>query len=170
MSRFVACRNLEGKVISDTQCDPAAKPLAVHPCGDKNCPAHWVEQEWDQVKPSPAPCPQLSFPPHIPQELVGAWLPWQNCTLVVAPSTKRKGAMPQFVPPRTSRFVALAAFPGTSIGGQQCPEEIHLLSHLWLPAGSCRHLSRALSRICTHLPKILVPPPERKPQKKQLVL
>ncbi|NXE49398.1 ATL2 protein, partial [Casuarius casuarius] len=48
MSRFIACRNLEGKVISDSQCDPTAKPLAVHPCGDKNCPAHWVEQEWDQ--------------------------------------------------------------------------------------------------------------------------
>ncbi|NXG30676.1 ATL2 protein, partial [Dromaius novaehollandiae] len=48
MSRFIACRNLEGKVISDSQCDRAAKPLAVHPCGDKNCPAHWVEQEWDQ--------------------------------------------------------------------------------------------------------------------------
>ncbi|NXL01567.1 ATL2 protein, partial [Mesembrinibis cayennensis] len=48
MSRFIACRNLEGKVISDSQCDPATKPLAVHPCGDKNCPAHWVEQEWDQ--------------------------------------------------------------------------------------------------------------------------
>lgn len=55
MSRFVACRNLEGKVISDAQCDPATKPLAVHPCGDKNCPAHWVEQEWDQVKPTPHP-------------------------------------------------------------------------------------------------------------------
>ncbi|NWZ22066.1 ATL2 protein, partial [Asarcornis scutulata] len=52
MSRFVACRNLEGKVISNAQCDPAAKPLAVHPCGDKNCPAHWVEQEWDQCDAS----------------------------------------------------------------------------------------------------------------------
>uniref|UniRef100_A0A8B9TQW2 Uncharacterized protein n=1 Tax=Anas platyrhynchos TaxID=8839 RepID=A0A8B9TQW2_ANAPL len=52
MSRFVACRNLEGKVISDAQCDPATKPLAVHPCGDKNCPAHWVEQEWDQCDAS----------------------------------------------------------------------------------------------------------------------
>ncbi|NXT53118.1 ATL2 protein, partial [Pluvianellus socialis] len=48
MSRFIACRNLEGKVISNSQCDPATKPLAVHPCGEKNCPAHWVEQEWDQ--------------------------------------------------------------------------------------------------------------------------
>ncbi|KFQ95832.1 ADAMTS-like 2, partial [Nipponia nippon] len=52
MSRFIACRNLEGKVISDSQCDPATKPLAVHPCGDKNCPAHWVEQEWDQCDAS----------------------------------------------------------------------------------------------------------------------
>uniref|UniRef100_A0A8C6ZMH5 ADAMTS-like protein 2 n=1 Tax=Nothoprocta perdicaria TaxID=30464 RepID=A0A8C6ZMH5_NOTPE len=48
MSRFIACRNHDGKVIADSQCDPAAKPLAIHPCGDKNCPAHWVEQEWDQ--------------------------------------------------------------------------------------------------------------------------
>ncbi|KGL99577.1 ADAMTS-like 2, partial [Charadrius vociferus] len=52
MSRFVACRNLEGKVISNSQCDPATRPLAVHPCGDKNCPAHWVEQEWDQCDAS----------------------------------------------------------------------------------------------------------------------
>ncbi|NWV47450.1 ATL2 protein, partial [Daphoenositta chrysoptera] len=52
MSRFIVCRNLEGKVISSSQCDPATKPLAVHPCGDKNCPAHWVEQEWDQCDAS----------------------------------------------------------------------------------------------------------------------
>ncbi|NWY26025.1 ATL2 protein, partial [Pheucticus melanocephalus] len=52
MSRFVACRNLEGKVISSSQCDPATKPLAVHPCGDKNCPAHWLEQEWEQCDAS----------------------------------------------------------------------------------------------------------------------
>ncbi|NXM04843.1 ATL2 protein, partial [Tyrannus savana] len=52
MSRFIACRNLEGKVISNSQCDPATKPLAVHPCGDKNCPAHWVEQEWEQCDAS----------------------------------------------------------------------------------------------------------------------
>ncbi|NXJ77170.1 ATL2 protein, partial [Trogon melanurus] len=52
MSRFIACRNQEGKVISSSQCDPATKPLAVHPCGDKNCPAHWVEQEWDQCDAS----------------------------------------------------------------------------------------------------------------------
>ncbi|NXS35378.1 ATL2 protein, partial [Pomatostomus ruficeps] len=52
MSRFIVCHNLEGKVISSSQCDPSTKPLAVHPCGDKNCPAHWVEQEWDQCDAS----------------------------------------------------------------------------------------------------------------------
>lgn len=78
MSRFIACRNLEGKVISSSQCDLATKPLAVHPCGDKNCPAHWVEQEWEQVKLNPPLCPQISFPPHIPQDVVGAWFPWQS--------------------------------------------------------------------------------------------
>uniref|UniRef100_A0A8C2AMJ6 Si:ch211-267e7.3 n=1 Tax=Cyprinus carpio TaxID=7962 RepID=A0A8C2AMJ6_CYPCA len=48
MRRYVVCKNSSGKVISDGQCDPELKPLAVHPCGDKNCPAHWVEQEWEQ--------------------------------------------------------------------------------------------------------------------------
>lgn len=48
MRRYVVCKNSNGKVISDSQCDPELKPLAVHPCGDKNCPAHWVEQEWAQ--------------------------------------------------------------------------------------------------------------------------
>uniref|UniRef100_A0A663M071 PLAC domain-containing protein n=1 Tax=Athene cunicularia TaxID=194338 RepID=A0A663M071_ATHCN len=52
MSRFITCRNLEGKVISNSQCDPITKPLAIHPCGDKNCPAHWVEQEWEQCDAS----------------------------------------------------------------------------------------------------------------------
>lgn len=113
MSRFIACRNLEGKVISNSQCDPATKPLAVHPCGDKNCPAHWVEQEWDQVKPSPALCPQPSFSPHIPQEMVGAWLPWQSkvvccnlqpwsCTLVLVPFIKGEGIMNTTACPRPS--------------------------------------------------------------------
>uniref|UniRef100_A0A3P9AEB0 PLAC domain-containing protein n=1 Tax=Esox lucius TaxID=8010 RepID=A0A3P9AEB0_ESOLU len=48
MTRYVACKNSNGKVISDSQCDLEFKPLAVYPCGDKNCPAHWVEQEWEQ--------------------------------------------------------------------------------------------------------------------------
>ncbi|MGH0160899.1 UNVERIFIED_CONTAM: hypothetical protein FKN15_010407 [Acipenser sinensis] len=48
MMRYVVCKNSNGNVISDSQCDLELKPLAVYPCGDKNCPAHWVEQEWEQ--------------------------------------------------------------------------------------------------------------------------
>ncbi|KAG7457187.1 hypothetical protein MATL_G00243790 [Megalops atlanticus] len=48
MTRYVVCKNSDGSVISDGQCDLDLKPLAVYPCGDKNCPAHWVEQEWEQ--------------------------------------------------------------------------------------------------------------------------
>ncbi|KAG9264785.1 ADAMTS-like protein 2 [Astyanax mexicanus] len=48
MTRYVVCKSGNGKVISDGQCDPDLKPLAVHPCGDRDCPAHWVEQEWEQ--------------------------------------------------------------------------------------------------------------------------
>ncbi|XP_043935246.1 ADAMTS-like protein 2 [Protopterus annectens] len=48
MTRYVVCRNSVNQVISNSHCDPASKPLAVYPCGDKNCPAHWVEQEWEQ--------------------------------------------------------------------------------------------------------------------------
>uniref|UniRef100_A0A670Y762 PLAC domain-containing protein n=1 Tax=Pseudonaja textilis TaxID=8673 RepID=A0A670Y762_PSETE len=47
MNRLVTCRSVEGKLISESQCNPNTKPLATYPCGDKNCPAHWVEQEWD---------------------------------------------------------------------------------------------------------------------------
>ncbi|XP_029474280.1 ADAMTS-like protein 2 isoform X2 [Rhinatrema bivittatum] len=52
MNRYVVCRNLEGQVISDMQCDATTKPLVIYPCGDQNCPAHWVEQEWDQCNAS----------------------------------------------------------------------------------------------------------------------
>ncbi|XP_066517793.1 ADAMTS-like protein 2 [Hoplias malabaricus] len=52
MTRHVVCKSGNGKVISDVQCDPELKPLDVHPCGDRNCPAHWVEQEWEQCNAS----------------------------------------------------------------------------------------------------------------------
>ncbi|KAL7849261.1 hypothetical protein SRHO_G00208840 [Serrasalmus rhombeus] len=48
MMRYVVCKSGNGKVISDGQCDPDLKPLAVHPCGDRDCLAHWVEQEWEK--------------------------------------------------------------------------------------------------------------------------
>ncbi|KAJ8012291.1 hypothetical protein DPEC_G00067140 [Dallia pectoralis] len=52
MTRYVTCKNSNGKVISDSQCDLDFKPLAVYPCGSKNCPAHWVEQQWEQCNAS----------------------------------------------------------------------------------------------------------------------
>ena len=37
------------------------KPLAIHPCGDKNCPAHWLAQDWERVSaPRPASRAPLS--------------------------------------------------------------------------------------------------------------
>ncbi|XP_072561344.1 ADAMTS-like protein 2 [Paramormyrops kingsleyae] len=48
MTRSVVCKNSSGSVISDAQCDLDLKPLVVYPCGEQNCPAHWVEQEWEQ--------------------------------------------------------------------------------------------------------------------------
>ncbi|XP_048845067.1 ADAMTS-like protein 2 isoform X1 [Brienomyrus brachyistius] len=48
MTRSVVCKNSSGNVISDVACDLDLKPLVVYPCGEQNCPAHWVEQEWEQ--------------------------------------------------------------------------------------------------------------------------
>ncbi|MEE6495805.1 hypothetical protein FKM82_002151 [Ascaphus truei] len=48
MSRYVICRNKEGKVIPDAQCDSDSKPLAKQPCGELHCAPHWVPQEWAQ--------------------------------------------------------------------------------------------------------------------------
>ncbi|XP_078499762.1 ADAMTS-like protein 2 isoform X1 [Lissotriton helveticus] len=52
MIRHIDCKNMEGEVIANSQCDQDNKPLAVHPCGGKNCPAHWVEQQWEQCNAS----------------------------------------------------------------------------------------------------------------------
>ncbi|KAK1785848.1 hypothetical protein P4O66_003220 [Electrophorus voltai] len=48
MKRYVACKNANGRLIAESQCDRDLKPLAVQPCGNRDCPAHWVEQEWEQ--------------------------------------------------------------------------------------------------------------------------
>lgn len=53
MVRAVTCRSSGGLVMSEEQCDQALRPLAIHPCGDRNCAAHWVEQEWQQVNNQP---------------------------------------------------------------------------------------------------------------------
>ncbi|XP_047444458.1 ADAMTS-like protein 2 isoform X2 [Mugil cephalus] len=46
MVRAVTCRSSGGLVMSEGQCDQSLRPLAIYPCGDRDCAPHWVEQEW----------------------------------------------------------------------------------------------------------------------------
>ncbi|XP_036941017.1 ADAMTS-like protein 2 isoform X2 [Acanthopagrus latus] len=48
MVRAVMCRSSSGIVMSEEQCDQSLRPLAIYPCGDRDCAPHWVEQEWQQ--------------------------------------------------------------------------------------------------------------------------
>uniref|UniRef100_H3CJC7 Si:ch211-267e7.3 n=1 Tax=Tetraodon nigroviridis TaxID=99883 RepID=H3CJC7_TETNG len=48
MARAVTCRSSGGVVTSEEQCDQSLRPLAIYPCGDRDCAPHWVEQEWQQ--------------------------------------------------------------------------------------------------------------------------
>ncbi|XP_072488970.1 ADAMTS-like protein 2 isoform X2 [Notamacropus eugenii] len=48
MIRHVYCKTNDGRVVPESQCNVEAKPLAIHPCGDKNCPAHWLAQDWER--------------------------------------------------------------------------------------------------------------------------
>lgn len=69
MIRHVYCKTSDGRVVPESQCQMETKPLAIHPCGDKNCPAHWLAQDWERVSaPSPAavpPPPPPAPPPPI---------------------------------------------------------------------------------------------------------
>ncbi|XP_068426651.1 ADAMTS-like protein 2 isoform X3 [Clinocottus analis] len=48
MVRAVTCRSSGGVVMSEDQCDQSLRPLAIYPCGDRDCAPHWVQQEWQQ--------------------------------------------------------------------------------------------------------------------------
>ncbi|KAF6122913.1 ADAMTS like 2 [Phyllostomus discolor] len=48
MIRQVYCKTSDGRVVPESQCPMETKPLAIHPCGDKNCPAHWLAQDWER--------------------------------------------------------------------------------------------------------------------------
>ncbi|XP_041430769.1 ADAMTS-like protein 2 [Xenopus laevis] len=48
MIRHVYCKTSDGRVVPESQCNPDTKPLAIHPCGDKNCPSQWVSQDWER--------------------------------------------------------------------------------------------------------------------------
>ncbi|XP_021117414.1 ADAMTS-like protein 2 isoform X2 [Heterocephalus glaber] len=47
--RHVYCKTSDGRVVPESQCQAETKPLAIHPCGDRNCPAHWLAQDWERV-------------------------------------------------------------------------------------------------------------------------
>nr|XP_020667901.1 ADAMTS-like protein 2 [Pogona vitticeps] len=46
--RHVYCKTSDGRVVPESQCNLETKPLAIHPCGDKSCPAHWLAQDWER--------------------------------------------------------------------------------------------------------------------------
>ncbi|XP_047556825.1 ADAMTS-like protein 2 isoform X2 [Lutra lutra] len=48
MIRHVYCKTGDGRVVPESQCQTETKPLAIHPCGDRNCPAHWLAQDWER--------------------------------------------------------------------------------------------------------------------------
>lgn len=50
MIRHVYCKTSDGRVVPESQCNLETKPLAIHPCGDKNCPSHWLAQDWERVR------------------------------------------------------------------------------------------------------------------------
>ncbi|KAJ8415571.1 hypothetical protein AAFF_G00425510, partial [Aldrovandia affinis] len=48
MVRHVYCKTPDGRVVPEPQCSPDNKPLAIHPCGEKDCPPHWLLQDWER--------------------------------------------------------------------------------------------------------------------------
>lgn len=49
MVRHVYCKAPEGRVVPENQCSVEEKPLAMHPCGERDCAPHWLSQDWDRV-------------------------------------------------------------------------------------------------------------------------
>ncbi|CAL8334220.1 unnamed protein product [Arctogadus glacialis] len=48
MTRHVYCKTPQGRVVPEAQCSQEDKPLAVHPCGERDCRPHWLNQDWDR--------------------------------------------------------------------------------------------------------------------------
>ncbi|KAM7391051.1 hypothetical protein PAMP_021768 [Pampus punctatissimus] len=49
--RHVYCKAPEGRVVPENQCSAEDKPLAIHPCGERDCAPHWLSQDWERVRP-----------------------------------------------------------------------------------------------------------------------
>lgn len=50
MVRHVYCKAPEGRVVPEIQCSAENKPLALHPCGERDCAPHWLNQDWERVR------------------------------------------------------------------------------------------------------------------------
>ena len=50
MVRHVYCKAPEGRVVPENQCSGEDKPLAIHPCGERDCAPHWLSQDWEMVR------------------------------------------------------------------------------------------------------------------------
>ncbi|XP_058491260.1 ADAMTS-like protein 2 [Solea solea] len=48
MVRHVYCKALDGRVVPENQCSVENKPLAIHPCGERDCAPHWLSQDWER--------------------------------------------------------------------------------------------------------------------------
>ncbi|XP_063791870.1 ADAMTS-like protein 2 [Pseudophryne corroboree] len=48
MIRHVYCKTGDGRVVPESHCNLETKPLAIHPCGEKNCPPQWLSQDWER--------------------------------------------------------------------------------------------------------------------------
>ncbi|XP_068167393.1 ADAMTS-like protein 2 isoform X2 [Antennarius striatus] len=46
--RHVYCKATEGRVVPENQCPAENKPLAIHPCGERDCAPHWLSQDWER--------------------------------------------------------------------------------------------------------------------------
>ncbi|XP_056275353.1 ADAMTS-like protein 2 [Pseudoliparis swirei] len=47
-TRHVYCKAPEGRVVPENQCSAEDKPLAIHPCGERDCAPHWLSQDWER--------------------------------------------------------------------------------------------------------------------------
>ncbi|NXX32152.1 ATL2 protein, partial [Nicator chloris] len=98
MIRHVYCKTSDGRVVPESQCNLDAKPLAIHPCGDKNCPSHWLAQDWERVSATPAvrdvtfsSCPNLSNGQILAQHSPLGWQGLASPPLSVPQCTKTCG-------------------------------------------------------------------------------
>uniref|UniRef100_A0A4W6CSH0 ADAMTS like 2 n=1 Tax=Lates calcarifer TaxID=8187 RepID=A0A4W6CSH0_LATCA len=48
MVRHVYCKAPDGRVVPENQCSVENKPLAIHPCGERDCAPHWLSQDWER--------------------------------------------------------------------------------------------------------------------------